>query len=188
MDTEKKRYVHLVDGGVADNLGIRAGINKIVSRDNAWDAIKHTTLENTRKVVFVVVNAETAVDRKEDLKKGPPGHLRVLSAVTSTPLQRFNIDTLHLLQQNFGKWTEQIRSGRCSDPDHKGDPESCGDIEFLLIYVHFSALKDKKEREYFQGLPTSFKLPGETVDKLREVAGRLLRESEEYQELLGDLK
>ena len=33
-------------------------------------------------------------------------------------------------------------------------------------------------------LPTSFVLQPEEVDRLREVAGRLLRESVEYQELV----
>jgi NTE family protein len=188
MDPEKKRYVHLVDGGVADNLGIRVILNKVLSRENAWNSLKLSKLENTHKIVFVVVDAETAIDRSEDLKKGPPGLFGVLSAVTSTPLQRFNIDTLELLHHNFAEWTEQIRSGRCNDPEFTGDRDRCGDIEFHLVYVRFGALKDKKEREYFQGLPTSFKLPDETVDKLRDVAGRLLRESEEYQQLLGDLK
>ena len=186
LDTEKKPYVHLVDGGVADNLGIRAILNRVISQDNAWNSLKDSKLENTRKVVFVVVNAQTAVDRSEDLKLGPPGFMEVLSLVTSTPLQKFNIETLNLLQLNFGEWTEDIASGRCSDPDYKGDHESCGDIEFSLIYIHFDALKDREEREYFKGLPTSFKLPDEAVDKLKEVAGRLLRESEEYQQLLGD--
>lgn len=36
-------------------------------------------------------------------------------------------------------------------------------------------------------LPTSFVLPAEDVDRLREVAGRLLRRSQDFQELLRDL-
>ena len=33
-------------------------------------------------------------------------------------------------------------------------------------------------------LPTNFALPAEAVDRLREMAGRLLRESMEYETLL----
>ena len=36
-------------------------------------------------------------------------------------------------------------------------------------------------------LPTSFVLPPEDVDRLREVAGRLLRQSPEYQTLVREL-
>ena len=46
---------------------------------------------------------------------------------------------------------------------------------------------DPRERSYFLNLPTSFVLPAEAVDRLREVAGRLLRESTEFQALVKDL-
>jgi NTE family protein len=49
-------------------------------------------------------------------------------------------------------------------------------------------LKDEKERMYFKRLPTSFKLAPEQVDKLRDVAHRILGESEEFQRLLRDLR
>jgi hypothetical protein len=41
---------------------------------------------------------------------------------------------------------------------------------------------------HFKRLPTAFKLPPEEVDKLRDVARRILVESEEFKRLLGDLR
>ena len=49
-------------------------------------------------------------------------------------------------------------------------------------------LENETERLYFKRLPTSFKLKAEQVDKLRDVAHRLLVNSEEYQRFLSDLK
>jgi hypothetical protein len=57
-----------------------------------------------------------------------------------------------------------------------------------VIQVQFDALKDEKERIYFKSLPTSFKLAPEQVDRLRDVAHRLLVNSEEFQRFLSDLK
>jgi NTE family protein len=57
-----------------------------------------------------------------------------------------------------------------------------------VIEVKFDALKDELERRYFKRLPASFKLAPEQVDKLREVAHRILDESGEFQRLLRDLK
>jgi NTE family protein len=68
------------------------------------------------------------------------------------------------------------------------EPGSCGDIQFYVIEVKFDALKDKAERMHFKRLPTSFKLSSEKVDELRDVAHRLLGESEEFQRLLRDLR
>jgi NTE family protein len=53
--------------------------------------------------------------------------------------------------------------------------------------VSFENLADPKEREYLQNLPTSFVLPPQDVDRLRAAAGRLLRESPDYQAILRDL-
>ena len=36
-------------------------------------------------------------------------------------------------------------------------------------------------------MPTTFVLPAADVDRLREIAGRLLRQSEDYQLLLRDM-
>jgi NTE family protein len=52
----------------------------------------------------------------------------------------------------------------------------------------YPELKEEAERMYFKRLPTSFKLAPEQVDKLCDVAHRILDESEEFQALLGDLR
>jgi hypothetical protein len=57
-----------------------------------------------------------------------------------------------------------------------------------VVEVKFDALRDETERLYFKRLPTSFKLSDEEVDKLRDVAHRILDESEEFRRLLRDLK
>jgi NTE family protein len=67
-------------------------------------------------------------------------------------------------------------------------PGSCGDIKFYVVEVKFDTLKDETERMYFKRLPTSFKLKSEQVDKLRDVAHRILDESEEFQRFLRDVK
>jgi hypothetical protein len=57
-----------------------------------------------------------------------------------------------------------------------------------LSQVTFDSLKDPDERHYFKQVKTSLTLPKDQVDRLREVAGRLLREAPAYQRLLSDLQ
>jgi NTE family protein len=61
------------------------------------------------------------------------------------------------------------------------------DIKLYAIDVSFERISDPKERSYFMNQPTSFVLPAESVDRLREIAGRLLRESTEFQALVQEL-
>jgi NTE family protein len=53
--------------------------------------------------------------------------------------------------------------------------------------VSFEGIVDPAERRWFYDVPTSFKLDAEQVDRLRDVAGRLLRASPEFQQALADL-
>jgi len=61
------------------------------------------------------------------------------------------------------------------------------EIEMLVFDVSFNAIEDEDERLYFQKLPTSFVLEDEEVDRLREIGGRLLRQSPIYQEVLDQI-
>jgi NTE family protein len=53
--------------------------------------------------------------------------------------------------------------------------------------VTFEDLKDPAERNYYKGVETSLALPKEQVNRLREVAGRLLRNAPAFQRLIADL-
>ena len=55
-----------------------------------------------------------------------------------------------------------------------------------LMDISFDAIKDPAERDRLMNMPTTFVLPLEDVDLLREAAGRLLRQSEDYQSLLRE--
>jgi NTE family protein len=188
LDAEKKPYIHLIDGGVADNLGLRAILDRVILRGSAWEAIKGTPRENVHKVVVIVVNAETETDSKWDRVETIPPFGAMFSSYSSIAIERYNQETLALLKESVKSWEAEIRTQRCKGSKISTEPGSCGDIKFYVVEVKFDALKDEAERRYFKRLPTSFKLPAETVDKLREVANRLLDESGEFQRLLRDLR
>ncbi len=188
LDSEKKRYIHLVDGGVADNLGLRAALDRVLSLGDFWATLKHLGLEKTHKIVFIVVNAETEVKGKWSLFDKPPAFAAMLKSYSSIAITRYNFETTMLLRESFRRWTEEVQKNRCAGGPVLTEPGACGDIKFYLIEVKFDALRDESERTYFKRLPTSFVLPAEDVDKLRDVAGRILTQSEEYQQFLRDLQ
>jgi len=188
LDSEKKRYIHLVDGGVADNLGLRAILDRVIGRGSVWESIKGTPGEKVQKVVLIVVNAETEPDKKWDRIEKIPPFGAMASSYSSIGIERYNEETIALLKESVKSWADEIRIQRCKGGVISVEPGSCGDIQFYVVEVKFDALKDEAERMYFKRLPTSFKLAPEQVDKLRDVAHRLLVNSEEYQRFLSSLK
>ncbi|MGO9378139.1 MAG: patatin-like phospholipase family protein [Dissulfurispiraceae bacterium] len=188
LDAKKMPNIHLVDGGVSDNLGLRAVLDRMYLYGDFWSALKHLKLEKTRKVVFILVNAETELKRDINLFDKIPGFSAMLTSYSSIAITRYNFETVMLLRESFERWTKEVQEGRCGGEKISSEPGGCGDIKFYLIEVKFDALKDEKEREYYKSLPTSFKLSDEVVDKLRQKAGEILRNSAEFQELMRDLE
>ena len=195
LDAEKRPFIHLVDGGISDNLGLRALIDRMTLEGDIWPSFQYLGWEKTRKVVFIVVNAEKEPDSNPDHFEKIISSTQVMRSVTRIQMTRYNFETVELLEENFKKWTEEIRSQRCQAarklesnnlPD--SDREFCADIQFYLIEVDFNALPDPSERAYFRGLSTSFHLPPVAVDRLRAAARRILTRSPEFQRLLSGLK
>jgi NTE family protein len=188
LDPEKKPYIHLVDGGVGDNLGLRAVLDRVIAGGSVWGTIKGTPMEEVRKVVFIVVNAETEPDTKWDRRESIPPFGAMISSYSAIAIGRYHKETIALLKESVGSWANEIRTQRCRGGAVSTSPGSCGDIRFYVVEVKFDALKDDTERMHFKRLPTTFMLPPEEVDKSRDVAHRILAESEEFQRLLLDLR
>ena len=188
LDSKKKPYIHLVDGGVADNLGLRAVLDKLIMRGSLWNTIRGTKLEGMRKLVFVIVNAETEADTNWDTQDSIPSVAAMLSSYSTIAIERYNVETISLLKEQLKSWADEVRQERCRGRAMSTEPGACGDFSHYIIEVKFDEVTDEGKRSYFKRLPTSFRLTPEEVDNLRSVAQRLLTESAEYQRLLKDLK
>jgi NTE family protein len=188
LDSYKKPYIHLVDGGVADNLGLRAVLERVTLMGDPWSTLKYGHNENVHKIVFVVVNAETEIDTKWDHYANVPPFGAMLESYSSIAITRYNVETVALLSESFHRWADEIRKERCGAGKISKEPGSCGDIEFYLVQVRFDALNDEAERSYFKRLPTSFVLKPEQVDQLRGAARRILTKSKDFQRLIEDLR
>jgi NTE family protein len=188
LDRGRKPYIHLVDGGVGDNLGLKALLDQVIARGSVWRTLKGTPMEKVQKVVFIVVNAETEPDPKWDRTERVPTFGVMLASYSSIAIDRYNEQTMALLRESAGSWASEIRVQRCQEGPVSISPAACGDIQFYVIEVKFDALKDEAERNHFKRLPTALKLSPQEVDRSRDAARRLLAESGEFQRLLADLK
>lgn len=49
-------------------------------------------------------------------------------------------------------------------------------VELQVLDVSFDAIPNPEDRAYFMNLPTSFVLPAEAVDRLRDTTSAIIRE------------
>src|SRR5262245_20650193 len=65
MDVEKRPYVHLVDGALADNMALRGIIEAVGLVGGYEQLLKLSGVKNIHKLVVLAVNAETTPDTLE---------------------------------------------------------------------------------------------------------------------------
>ncbi len=179
-NSKEKQFVHLFDGGVSDNLGLRGPVNALAQLTERRTDLQKVGLSNTRRVMFIIVNAQTNFNKDKkilNMISAPPSTKRSLSAAMATIMNTNSFDTLYIFQDYL---EERILQGQTSS-------EEPVKIEYDIIHITFASIADKDERQFFENLPTTLQLPAETVDRVREKAGELLYESEPFQKLIADM-
>jgi NTE family protein len=145
-----------------------------------------------RRVVAIVANARSAPRTEWDRNEAPPGAVAQLLQAAGVPIDRYSFETVEMMkdrQEIFG-WRREIQLLRARVA---GATEAQAEANAALpklslhtIDVTFEDVPDPDERDYFMNLPTTFVLPPEAIDRLREIAGRLLRQSPEYQAMVKE--
>ena len=108
------------------------------------------------------------------------------------PIDRFSFETIEIMKdrEEIYGWRREILVLRARLAG-KTEAEAEASVPLPKLTLHtmdvsFEAIKDSNERDRFMNMPTSFVLPPDDVDRLREIGARLLRESPDFQELLRE--
>ena len=195
-NSRKYPYIHLLDGGLSDNLGIRLLINATRSEGDIWNTLKEINLEETRKLAVIVVNSRNEMDTDFTQRNYSVPIIDTVGAASAIPLDEYSFESMEILRNHLTEWQRAMTAGRCQDnSDHKdpahddgSDPPSGCEAQVYLIEVSFNLLQDAAEREHLLNLPTSFHLESEDVDRLKAAARTVLGQSKAFQSLLNDLR
>ena len=181
----KKRYpfLHLLDGGIADNLGVRSVLHAVSEHgDNFWTLMQHYGIQDTEDVAFIIVNAADDISPAiAQMQEEPPTDL-VLAAVTTIQSSRYNTDTLDMLDYLFSIWEKQVITGRCGTQQVK----TCKTTRFHLVELNFKQLPQQLSNQ-LSLTETSLELPSEKVDQLIQAGEYVLKRSKPFSDLLREL-
>lgn len=192
QNSKDRPYIHLVDGGVADNLGVRAVMETLEELGVSAAFRNEVGFGVIRRIVLVVVNARSAPKTDWDRSETPPGFALQLLQASSVPIDRYSFETVELMKdrQEIYAWRRELLVARARLAGaSEAQAEASVPLPKLAVHtldVSFENLPDPKEREYLQNLPTSFVLPADDVDRLRAAAGQLLRQSPDFQAFLRE--
>ena len=174
-NSSQRPYLHLLDGGLTDNLGLRQllELNEIYSPK---------TLENrfvgsiTKRLIFIIINAQNQIGSDIDKSAAIPGFADALNAIINIPIDQHSQEALRRFRALVGEVNQSMRN-------QNGEK-----INAYFISLNLHDLPESPLRHQVLNLPTSFYLPPADINRLKAAAPILLKQSAEYQRLLQDLE
>ena len=192
-DSKNRPYIHLVDGGVSDNVAMSGVLDTLESLEALYGSGVPTPLDHVKRIIVFIVNSLSSPKTNWDETESSPGTLSILLKSAGAPIDRNSFEAVEQIKDTAQRWRTLRLIKDSVTIDKNASPQVAAALnipqaEIYTIDVSFSALKDKAEQEYLNEQPTSFVLPPEAVDRLRSAAGVIIQNSPEYQRLLKDLK
>ena len=168
-DVEERNYIHLVDGGISDNLGVRSVIELMDVFEDDLDALIFKSAP--KSVLVVLVNAETRPDKIIEKTASKPSIGATVGAFSNAQISRYNIETKRLLQRKL-----DLLELKFAKAGH--------DTKVYFIEVGFRDIPIKEVNRLFNNLPTSLELNDEEIDKLIATGRVMLRINKSFQSYL----
>ena len=168
------RYMHLVDGGITDNLGLHAMVDLIALAGGAKKTLRKLGKKIPKKVVIISVNSSTEPRPEMTFSRAEPSISETISAMSDVQLHRYNSTTLDLMKRSVERWSKEM-----STPERQ--------IQSYFINIGLESIREPELKRFFNKIPTSFSLSPEAVDKLIIGGHNLLHKDPEYQRLVSDM-
>lgn len=192
-DGEKRPYIHLVDGGVADNLALRGVLSALTEFEALRLIGRKAPLDTVRRIVVIVVNSESTPPNDWDRSEDAPGPIEVLMQAVGVPIDHYSYDAVLQLRELAARWELLNRVREVAAPADRDKAVfelamRAPKAQINIVEVSFARVGDPAERAYLNQLPTSFVLPGEAIDRLRRAARDVVLNSASFRQYLQKLR
>ena len=97
-DGVNRPYLHLVDGGVSDNVGMRAVLDSLEILEALHEAGVPSPLDGARRIVVFVVNSLSSPPTNWDKSEIAPGTVDILLKSAGTPIDAFSFEAVELAE------------------------------------------------------------------------------------------
>lgn len=185
----ERAHLHLLDGGIADNIGLRSVYQSLSSSDRpmhrvtdddappvlgGWSVADMLEGEPARikTVVVITVNARTNKDKAWDRSSRGPSTLSVLGVSRGVPMSGFTYETIELMRQ----------IGLDAHFNRPGEPRLYA-AEVAFENLPEATQAEQAEKTFFFNRPTSFELSKYEVDCLADRGAALLRTAQSFGEV-----
>ncbi len=182
-DAQERPFIHLVDGGMVDNLGVRGLLERTLAGGSFEASFKGLQPGSVRQIVLISVNSERDTAERIDGSDRVPGTLQVLDALVFGAGSRMTKETEMMVDDVARRMNEALKTER----GRPGSPFAA-DAEIHVINVGLRQLRDPALRRSLLQVPTALTILPIQVRQLQKAGREVLRESPAFQRLRQSLQ
>lgn len=166
-------YLHLVDGALSDNLGVRAPLDALTDEDDPSGLQRLLAEGVIRTVVFIALNASDSQAERIASSRRPPALFDMLRLMGTVPVDRYTVESKVLLRQTLEAWSERLDGVAGSDG-------------LYFVDLELDALRNDPRYGRLTRLKTSLSDPPRDIAELQCAVKVLLSRTPEYQRLIKE--
>ncbi len=172
-DRDRTPWIHLMDGGISDNLALRVTLNfAILGGIDTPDFAER--IRGVRRVLMISVDGQSATDPALSRQRMVNGLVQIFDAVSGGQIDNYNLETLAVTAAEVDRMVGRQRENRCGHaPVIDGWP--CDDVAGMLVHVSLADHPDPAIRDRLRRIPTGLTLPDEDVDLLVAAGETVIR-------------
>ncbi len=173
-DKDARPFAHFVDGGITDNLGLRAMYDFVEIAGGAKGFLEVVGNKTPKRIVVISVDssASTPSTMGRTLKRPSVGN--TINTISRIQLHRYNVATKKLTHRVLQEWAADLST----------DEET---VDYYFIDLNFGQLVNPELIEYLNNVPTSFNLTNKQVTRLIDAGRQLVLEHPEFKRLQRDI-
>jgi len=182
LDAKTRPYIHLVDGGLADNLGLRSLLDRSQADGGLRGSVRRMSGSKIAHLVIIAVNAERDPTELIDASDTVPSVWQVADTLLFGTGARATQETLGLLSDTIAAWRQEL--GRATAD---GQDPFAPDAQIHLVNVNLRDAPELLQRRSLLQIPTAFSIGQDDVSRLTAAGRHILLQSPQFQALLKSL-
>jgi NTE family protein len=177
LDPDRTRYLHLSDGGVSDNLALRAVGAVMENFAQAPVALHAQSYDHLRRVLVLSIDGQGAQDSSVAQRPYVGGLFSIIGLVSGAQIDRYNFETLRTVSQQTQDVAKALRDVRCAEAPVI-DGARCDDVRTELIHISLSGLPPSPEQSRLLAIPTGLTIKRDDVDLLVDAGQKAVTSSD----------
>ena len=163
-DPEQVSWVHLMDGGISDNLALRVLLNDALLMEAQAEQLRPELLP-VRRLLVISVNAEAPPNPSWPKQRIVSGLGQIVSAATGAQISAYNLETVIAVEHTVENVIRSLRQMRClRGSTINGYP--CDDVAGSVLRINLSDVDEPEMRARLLAVRTGLTLPRNQVDEL----------------------